>query len=146
MYYCFPTAGIDYIPPTSNIIFPPSSEVPRIECVDVEIVDDAIVENVETFRVKISSLVPHVSIADGESESTVRVVDGDSVSVDLVRGEYEVEEEGAGVEVCVQLTGVIEREVEVELSTIADTAHGEILCVKDSFFCRCYVCAISPLL
>ena len=139
LHSCFPSDNTDYIPPTSSIIFSSSSESLQTECINIGILDDAILENVETFRLEISTSVPHVTIAHNESVSDVSVVDDDSGSVDLVRSVYEVEEvEGSEVEVCVRLTGVTERAVKAEISTLSDTAYGETLCVNLATVFHCF--------
>lgn len=78
----------------------------------------------ESFYVTISTLVPRVTV--GLDTATVSLVDNDGVYVTLVTSEHSVEEDGGGeVEMCVQMTGVIEREVMINLFTEADTAHGK---------------------
>lgn len=96
-------------------------------CVDVLVVDDDILEDVETFHVQIATTVPRVTIV--MSTATVNVVDDDSVVVTLVRSELSVDEEreDGEVEVCVQEKGVTEKAVEVQLFTEADSAHGKLL-------------------
>ena len=89
------------------------------------LVNDDILEDVETFHLEISTAVPRVDVS--LSTAVVTMMDDDDVYVSLVSSEYSVEEEAERreVEVCVQLTGVIERQVEVTLFTEEDTAHGE---------------------
>lgn len=109
----------------SEFVFTPSTE--RV-CVEVLLEDDDILEDVETFYLEIATTVPNVTITLGSA--TVSVVDDDSVDVSLVTSEHSVmeeDEEGQGgeVEVCVRLTGVLEKAVRVELSTESDTARGK---------------------
>ena len=120
-----PSDGIDYLAPPSQFLFQPSTATYQKQCIDFELFDDAVLEAVESFFVTISTDVPRVVV--GRSTSKVSLVDDDGVYVSLVTGEHRVEEEAERreVEVCVRLTGVIEREVEVTLFTEEDTAHGE---------------------
>lgn len=82
----------------------------------------------ESFFVTISTSVPRVTV--GRSTSTVSLVDDDGVFVTLVNSSLSVEEDGAEgeggvVTMCVRMTGIIEREVDINLFTEADTAHGK---------------------
>ena len=86
-------------------------------------------EAVESFFVTISTNVPRVTV--GRSTSTVSIVDDDGVFVTLVNSSVSVEEdgeegEGGVVKMCVRMTGIIEREVDINLFTEADTAHGKV--------------------
>ena len=119
-------------------------------CVDVLVVDDDILEDVETFYVDITTTVPRVAVL--MSTATMSVVDDDSVVVTLVRSRLSVEEEmeGGEVEVCVHEIGLIEKEVEVQVFTEEDTAHGKALPPEDvhelhlhTFLYRVYLCIIS---
>lgn len=123
------TAELDYSAPVREFVFLPSAESQQTECVEVLVVDDDILEDIETFHLEITTAVPRVTLT--LSAATVSVVDDDSVYVTLMSGEHSVEEDGEGgqggeVEVCVQQTGVIEKAVVVELFTEADTAHGKL--------------------
>lgn len=126
IYSCFlSTDEIDYSAPPSSIVFAPSSAPHQTECVDVYIINDVILEDVETFHLEITTTVPRVSIT--QSTATVRVYDEDSVEVSLVEDVIRVPEEmeGGEVDVCVIRTGVIEKAVVVQLSTQPQTALGK---------------------
>lgn len=87
-------------------------------------------ESVESFFVTIVVEVPRVDI--GLDTATVRLVDDDGVYVGLTQSVYTVEENGpAGrggiVDVCVQIRGVIERDVTISLLTEPGDADGKIL-------------------
>lgn len=118
----------DYVEPLSEFVFTPSTEPQQRVCVEVLVEDDDILEEVETFHLEITTAVPNVTITLGRA--TVSVVDDDSVHVSLVRSEQSVMEEdeeghGGEVEVCLRLTGVLEKAVQVELFTESDTARGK---------------------
>ena len=109
-------------------VFPPSTEVLQTQCIRYSVVDDEILESVESFYVEISTNVPRVTI--GLSTATVSLVDNDGVYVSLLDRELSVEENaaagegGAEISMCVQMTGIIQTEVEISLFTVAGTAQG----------------------
>ena len=94
------------------------------------VIDDDVLEAVETFFVEISTEVPRVNV--GRSTTTVSLVDNDGVYVSLVQREVVVQENAAAeggtggqIRMCVQMTGIIQTEVEIRLFTEAGTAQGE---------------------
>ena len=107
-------------------------------CTAIHVENDDILENEEHFLLNLLTADSALYTSGGRTNSSVVVTvsDNDSVNVSLVRDEQSVEEEGGEVEVCVQLMGVIEREVVVTVFTEADTAHGEPLAVARSFLHR----------
>ena len=118
------TDGVDYSAPPTDLVFPPSSESRQTQCVELRLIDDTILEDVETFQLQLSTSASRVNIT--QSSATVSLVDNDRVYVSLERNEYTTTEDGEGVvEVCVELVGVTATEVEVQLSTVAGTAQGE---------------------
>lgn len=97
-------------------------------CVNYQLLDDDSLESVESFTVTISTSVPRVIV--GHNVSTVSLVDDDGVYVTLVDGELSVDEngeegEGGEVTMCVKMTGIIEREIEINLFTEEGTATGK---------------------
>ena len=108
-------------------MFPPSTEVQQRQCIRYSVVDDDILEAVESFHVEIATNVPRVSV--GLSTATVSLVDNDGVYVSLLERELSVEEDaaadgGAGVSMCVRMMGIIQREVAINVFTEAGTAQG----------------------
>ena len=109
-------------------MFPPSQDAQQTQCIRYVVVDDDILEAVESFFVEISTSVPRVTV--GRSTATVSLVDNDGVYMSLVERELSVEEDTAGVsggqvQMCVRMTGIIQRELEVRLFTEAGTAQGK---------------------
>lgn len=126
----FSTANVDYTPQNSTFTFPPSSDTRQSICIDFHLIDDEVLESVESFFVTIVVAVPRVNV--GLDTATVRLVDDDGVYVGLTQSVYTVDEngpEGRGgiVDVCVQMRGVIERDVTISLLTEPGDADGEIL-------------------
>ena len=115
----------DYSAEGKDIVFQSAEETERqTVCVDVFIIDDDILEYIETFHLEIVTSVPRVTIP--ENTAIVRVVDDDSVDVYMATSELSVEEEDRdGVEVCVVRVGVIEREIRVELHTVPGSAQSK---------------------
>lgn len=122
--YIHCTAVFDYTTLEREVVFQPSTEAQQSLCVDVSVVNDAILENVETFHVEITTTAPRVTIP--LSSATVSIEDDDRVEVTVVIGELGVEEdvEGGEVDVCVSRLGATEKAVEVELFTESDSAIG----------------------
>ena len=116
-------------PDPPQLVFPPSLITPQTTCVNYKLLDDDRLESVESFTVTISTSVPRVSV--GRSVATVSLVDDDGVYVSLVDGDLTVDEEGEAeggggqVPMCVQMTGIIEREIEIILFTEPGTASGK---------------------
>lgn len=98
-------------------------------CIEFHLIDDVALESVESFFVTISVAVPRVDV--GLDTATVSLVDDDGAYVGLTQSAYTVEEdgpEGRGgvVNVCVQMQGIIQRNVTINLLTEPDDADGEI--------------------
>ncbi len=106
----------------------------QTKCADVDILDDTVLENPETFSVYLNTTsVTDNPIANSgriivDSRAQVAVVtilDNDSVTVGIERESYIVDEGDKAIEICVVLEGELEREVHVSILTVADTAHGK---------------------
>ena len=109
--------------------FPPSLDSQQLQCQQISIEDDAILENTEYFQV---SLIPPVGVARlqvGVAEMRVAITDNDEVQVGFTETEIEVNEDGSAEErrreVCVRLEGEIEREVGVAVFSQPGNAHGK---------------------
>lgn len=120
---------LDYTPVNAELSFQPGATT-RL-CRTVHIENDTILEDEEYFFLNLftadSALYTEDDTSGSSNSSTVivAITDDDSVSVSLLRDELAVEEESGSVDVCVVLTGDIEREVTVTLSTEAGTANGK---------------------
>ena len=115
----------DYTPTDTQLSFQPRGTTRACTAIPVE--DDAIFEDEEYFTLSLLTMDSALYTNRGGRNSSVvvSIADNDNVYVTLVAGEHRVEEEQGEVEVCVQLTGVLERKVEITLFTEEDTAHGE---------------------
>lgn len=117
----FTAAPLSSFPPT----FPDTEEV---QCHEVSIEDDAILESTEHFEVTLVTPVDVVRVLVGVAKMRVAITDDDTVNIGFTQEEFSVDEDGdREVEVCVQMTGEIEREVSVLISTQPGTAGGELL-------------------
>lgn len=118
--------SIDFTPVDTTLRFHPG--VKTHSCRTVHIENDTILENEEYFFLNLFTADSALYTDDDSGNSStvvVTITDDDSVSVSLTRVEQAVEEESGGVDVCVVLTGDIEREVAVTLFTEAGTANGK---------------------
>ncbi len=104
--------------------FEPSERISRTKCLLVTIVDDSGLdaEPVKFFRVLLATSDEAVNITN--DVAMVTVWDDDTVFVSLVEVDEDAPEGVGNVSVCAILTGVIERAVEVTLSTAPGTAQG----------------------
>ena len=64
-------ADIDYTEVTTDVTFPPMSQLPR--CVDIPIIDDVILEENEVFLVQLSSSAATIAV----DTATVTIIDND---------------------------------------------------------------------
>lgn len=119
------------IPTPAQFEFSNSSQSQlQTSCVFYQIVDDDILEAVESFYVTISTTAPRVDITS--SEALVSIVDNDGVYMSLVSDHVVVDEasaagsSGASVNMCVQMTGIIQTDVRISLSTLDATAQGRV--------------------
>ena len=94
-------------------------------CTSIGITNDDVVEDTEQFLVFLTAADEALQTPADTSPVSVTVVDNDRVRISLEREELSVEEEEGQVEMCVRLTGVIEKNVAVSLSPVPNTAHGE---------------------
>ena len=93
-------------------------------CLDIPIVRDTILENTETFHATIITADDSVRLTI--PETTVFILDDDTVTVGIQELEYLVVEGEGSVQVCVHLEeGSFEREISVQLQTSPGTALGE---------------------
>lgn len=117
---------LDFTPVNSELSFQPGAKTRLCRTVNIE--NDTILEDEEYFFLNLFTTDSALYTDDGSSNSStvvVTITDDDSVSVSLLRDELAVEEESGSVDVCVVLTGDIEREVTVTLSTEEATANGK---------------------
>ena len=102
-------------------------------CTSIAITNDNAVEDTEEFKIFLRTADDSLYVT-GENGSVI-ISDDDRVAVSLERGEVSVEEEEGTVEMCVQLLGVVEKNVEVSLALVADTAHGEPNSIVQYYAC-----------
>lgn len=117
------------VAPLSRFL-PTSPEALQTQCHQVSVVDDAILESTEHFE---AVLVPPVGVARvlvGVSRVRFAIADNDMVTVGFTQTQFTVNEDGTKdertVNVCVQMTGEIEREVSVSVISQPGSADGEL--------------------
>ena len=80
----------------------------------------------ESFEVSLSA-EEDPAILFGLSSVVVEIEDNDQVTVSVVEESYTVAEEGGAVEVCIRLTGAIQRIVTVTMATEGGSATRECM-------------------
>ena len=112
---------MDFDPSPQSLLFTSNSSQ---ACVSFTIINDVILEGVESFEVSLSAEEDPTILFD-LSSVVVEIVDNDHVTVGVVEESYTVSEEGGAVEVCIRLTGAIEIAVSVTMATEDGSATGE---------------------
>ena len=116
----------DYIPVPSFAFFEGvSTASSRRECVRIEITNDTLLEDTESFNVELASSDSAVRITQGVS--TVYIIDDDQVRVGLKERRTTVAEDSQYVPVCVDLVGRTQEAIEVVLETRPNTARGGLV-------------------
>ena len=123
----------------TEVTFEPSSEAEQTLCVDVPVINDAVLEDVETFHVAIGTEAPRVAVP--LSTATVSVEDDDTVEVTMVTSMVGVLEdvESGELQVCLQRVGPTEKAVDVVVFAESGSATGThiiILCTQNMVICR----------
>ena len=109
-----PAGDEDYLDISHTLLFSPT--VQQSGCVDVEIRDDDLLEDSETFDVLLSSPNPAVQYTTNQS-ARVYITDNDRVTLGLRQSEYFVGEGTGAVEVCADLQGKLGRVVPITLES-----------------------------
>ncbi len=104
--------------------FEPSELDFRLGCLRITIIDDSGLdaEPVKFFKVVLNATDDAVTIA--QDVATVTIWDDDTIFVSLIELTEENPEGVGNVSICANLIGVIERSVQVTLSTVPGTAQG----------------------
>lgn len=101
-----------------------STAASRRQCVTIEISNDTLLEDTESFVVELASSDSAVHISQGAS--TVYIIDDDQVRVGLKERAVAVSEDSQYVPVCVELLGRTQEGIEVVLETQPNSAQGNI--------------------
>ena len=121
-YILLYTASQDYLP-TMSIVISPSDG--NRKCIFLTIIDDFSVEDVESFRLTLSSNDPSVVATDS---ATVSILDNDQLTLAIELPSYTVLESAGAVEVRVLISeGELQRAVSIMLNTQDGSAAG-IIC------------------
>ena len=90
---------------------------------EILIQNDTILENTESFDVVISTIDPGVNLT--RLRVPVYIQDDDGVRVSIEHREYSIQEGEGSLTVCTTLDGAIERNVQLVLLMVPNTAQGE---------------------
>ena len=98
------------------------------ECIPVgATTEDTILEDDESFDISLSTADPNVNVTPASATVTI-TEDADSVTVAFQEPPYTIPE-GASMQVCVAVvTGMLERDIMVTVSSVDDTAAGKPEC------------------
>lgn len=115
--------AIDYGPVLGWPLFvSASNDYSRRECVNISITNDSALENTEDFQVLLTS--PNSFVQMTRPQSTVYILDDDSVRISLEHRRTSVLESARALEVCVALDGLTQQELQVTLATRQGSATG----------------------
>ena len=120
-YHLF-TGDIDFTSDRHFIQFLPSPANNQTMCVSFFVLDDAIVEDTELFRVLLTASDSFIRISTGEM--TISIKDSDNVSVNFDHSVYSTSEDEEEMSVCVELGADVERVVSIQLTTSDATAYS----------------------
>jgi len=112
------TAGADYGAVSGTLVFPAGSWGPQF--IAVPIVDDALLEDEETFSVVLGGAVD--ATVGGPPSAAVKIIDNDKTFFQFDPWKYIVSERGLYVLATVRLTGAISAPGEVSYATKAGSA------------------------
>ena len=116
------TGDIDFTSDHHFIQFSPSPANNQTTCVSFFVLNDAIVEDTELFRVLLTASDSFIRI--NVSEMTISIKDSDNVSVNFDHSVYSVSEDDEEMSICVELGAEVERSVSVRLTTSDATAYS----------------------
>lgn len=118
-------ADMDFLASSSTSLF--FSGASGVECFNVSILDDNIVERNETFSVLLTSSNSAIEISP--SSAMVTIIDDDTVVIGWSSLSFEFDENGRFATVCAEIMqGEIARGVSVFFSTMDDTTQGKNIC------------------
>ena len=103
------------------------------KCINITIVDDDIIENTETFSLRLASVDVAVSVIS--DELTVTILDDDQVTLALRETNYTVNESAGQLQVMVELKGNLERSISFSLNSNDGTASalgGDYTTISDT--------------
>lgn len=137
--YTFVCSDEDYTFTSVELMFTPMDPV---QCTNISILNDSIVEADELFTLQLSAVSPRVEITD--NTTTVIIQDDDSklrigtdmwvcviilyhvaVELSVLQSSYTLDE-GDNEDICVILNGLLERNLAATLTTMEGTATGQI--------------------
>ena len=118
--------GQDYSPHSGFFLTFPSGSGPNNSLsFNVSITDDSLLEFDEYFTVHATSMDTAVTFAPGRNTSTVNILDDDSVTVEIDLDNYSIREGDGLLEVCLDLTGQLARDITILLDSMDLTAEGK---------------------
>lgn len=112
-------------------------------CVNVSVIDDSTLEDDEIFTVSLQ--VANAAVSIHIRQTTITIVDNDSITLALTTNQTALVESVGVVEVCVEMTGVTEKIISYQLEVtplegqyIAKWSFGENWIYWDFSFQLCW--------
>ena len=118
-------ADVDFVPATRSIIFSPANDINQTKCRNFFFLDDAVPEETEVFYVNLTTVgaIPG-TISILTNRVKIQMLDTDQVSIGFEHSSYSATEgEDEQLEVCVDLGALVEKEIVVQFSAVAETAQ-----------------------
>ena len=120
------SGGLDYSPLSGLLLTFPSGSGPNDALsFNVSITDDSLLEFNEFFTVRATSIDSAVTFAPGRDTSTVNILDDDRVTVEIDLDNYSSREGDGLLEVCLDLTGQLARDITINITSMDMTALGK---------------------
>lgn len=120
-------------------------------CVNVSVIDDSTLEDDEIFTVSLQ--VANAAVSIHIRQTTITIVDNDSITLALTTNQTALVESVGVVEVCVEMTGVTEKIISYQLEVtplegqyIAKWSFGENWIYWDFSFQLCWDLIFTLLL
>ncbi|WP_237487955.1 Calx-beta domain-containing protein [Hufsiella arboris] len=111
----------DYTAVSGTLTFPANSAAGTIKTIEVPIIDDAILEGIENFKVSLSNLsTPLVTI--GQAEAIVTINDNEAASISIAN--VTVDESAGKAILTVTLNNSVQAEFKVDYATSDNTAKA----------------------
>ena len=114
---CIYAAPADYLPLVNVVL-----EFPAQMCIDITIIDDGLIEPIETFVVSLTSTDSAVIVDIPEAQ--VEIISVLAAPIGLEEPAYTVNENAGQLQVCVIANGTLTEDVEVALLSQEDSATG----------------------
>ncbi len=109
----YPPADSDYQSISTTLTFSPELAIEQEICFNVTVMDDSIFEDDESFLLLLR--VEHAAVSIHIHRTNISILDDDYVTLTMATNETVQVESAGGYDVCVELSGPIEKTVPYQL-------------------------------